>query len=672
VLRRIKMSIQKLFEPIKIGNVEIKNRLAMAPMANLGLITLDGCFTKRAVDYYVERAKGGTGLIITGAVKVENEIEKLKMPSFPCITTNPVHFIQSASELTERVHAYGAKIFIQITLGLGRSASPGFLDCQPVAPSAIPNYWDPAVTCRELTTEEVETMVKRFGEAALIAEKCGFDGIEIHAVHEGYLLDQFTLSMFNKRTDKYGGDLKGRLTLPSEIVKEIKANVGKNFPVILRYSVKSYIKGWCQGGLPQEDFKELGRDIEEGLEAAKILEQAGYDAFNADCGTYDSWYWAHPPMYFEYGCYLPYAEKLKQAVNIPVLSAGRMDLPGLGEKALQENKLDMVVIGRGLLADPNLPNKLMSGEVDRIRPCIACHDGCMGRIFIAKPLSCAVNPAAGRESEYVITPTCIKKNVLIVGGGLAGMEAARVAAIRGHKVTVFEKRDKLGGHIIEGSVPNFKLADRRLLKWYENELKELNIDVSLNTEITESYINDKNPDVVVIASGSTSRTLNLPGIDKSSVCTAEDLLSSKKNAGRKVVMIGGGLVGCETALWLAKQGKEVVIVEALPEMLNSGKPIPHMNRMMLLDLLKFNKVTEINNTSLLEITDKGVLLIDKDFKQSSLDADTVVIAVGYMPDNELYNKLKCKVTELYNIGDSREASNIMNAIWDAYEVAKNI
>ncbi|WP_291634065.1 FAD-dependent oxidoreductase [Clostridium sp.] len=666
------MSMQKLFEPIKIGNVEIKNRIAMAPMANLGLITPDGCFTKRAVDYYVERAKGGTGLLITGAVKVENEIEKLKMPSFPCITINPTHFIQTASELTERVHAYGAKIFIQITLGLGRSAAPGFLDGQPVAPSAIPNYWDPTVTCRELTTEEVETMVKKFGEAAIIAKESGFDGIEIHAVHEGYLLDQFTLSIFNKRTDKYGGDLKGRLTLPSEIVKEIKNTVGKDFPVMLRFSIKSYIKDWRQGGLPQEDFKELGRDVEEGLEVAKILQQAGYDAFNADCGTYDSWYWAHPPMYFDYGCYLPYAEKLKQVVSIPVISAGRMDLPGLGEKALQENKLDMVVIGRGLLADPYLPNKLMSGEENRIRPCLACHDGCMGRMFIAKPLSCAVNPATGREGEYFVTPACIKKNVLIVGGGLAGMEAARVAALRGHKVTIYEKRDKLGGHILEGSVPDFKLADKRLLKWYENELKELKIDVLLNTEITEDYINDKKTDVVVIASGSTSVTLNLPGMDRTNVCSAEDLLAGKKTAGPKIVMIGGGLIGCETALWLAKQGNEVTIVEALPELLSSGKPMPHMNRIMLLDLLKFNKVDAITNTSLLEVKEEGVLLIDKNFKQTSLDSDTVVIAIGYKPDNKLYNKLKCNVHELYNIGDSREASNIMNAIWDAYEVARNI
>ena len=570
------------------------------------------------------------------------------------------------------MHAYGAKIFIQITFGLGRSGAPAFLDGQPVAPSAIPNYWDPTVTCRALTTQEVETMVKRFGEAAVIAKESGFDGIEIHAVHEGYLLDQFTLSIFNRRTDKYGGDLKGRLTLPSEIVREIKNTVGEKFPVILRYSVKSYIKDWRQGGLPGEEFKELGRDVEEGMEAAKILEQAGYDAFDADCGTYDAWYWAHPPMYFDYGCYLPYSEKLKKEVKVPVLSAGRLDLPGIGEKALQDGKLDMVVIGRGLIADPYLPNKLMNGEEDRIRPCLACHDGCMGRMFIAKPLSCAVNPAAGREGTYGITPACVKKNVLVVGGGVAGMEAARVAALRGHQVSLYEKRDQLGGHVIEGSVHDFKLADRNLLKWYETELGKAGVQVSLNSELTERDILERKPDAVVVASGSTAVKLKVPGIEKSKVCFAEDLLSGKKQAEDPVVVIGGGLVGCETALWLAKQGREVKIVEALPEILKAGRPIPHMNRIMLIDLLKFHNVESITNHSLLEVTDEGVTVIGKDFGRTALKAGTVVIAVGYKPDRTLCHSLKGKVAELYNIGDSREAANIMNAIWDGYEVGRSI
>jgi 2-enoate reductase len=274
---------------------------------------------------------------------------------------------------------------------------------RPIAPSAIPNYWDPTVTCRELTTEEVESLVKKAGESAEIAAASGFDGVEIHAVHEGYLLDQFTIELFNRRKDKYGGNLEGRLNFPIEIVKEIKKRVGRSFPVSLRYSIKSYIKDWNQGGLPDEKFEERGRDIEEGLKVAKILEKAGYDAFDADGGSYDAWYWAHPPVYQKHGCYLPLTEKLKEVVSVPVLVAGRLDIPDLAKKVLNDGKAaDMIVIGRGLLADPYWPKKVLRGETKRIRPCIGCQDGCLGRIFIGRPLSCAVNPACGREDEYGI------------------------------------------------------------------------------------------------------------------------------------------------------------------------------------------------------------------------------------------------------------------------------
>ena len=258
----------KIFEPIKIRRLEIKNRIAMAPMGVGGLTTIEGAFSQRAIDYYIERAIGGTGLIITSLVWIENEIEKHRMPSIPCTSVNPAYFIQTASELTEGVHAYGARIFLQLTAGVGRVGRPAGLLSQPIAPSAIPNYWDPTITCREITVKEVERLVQAFGEAAKVAVAAGFDGVEIHAVHEGYLIDQFTIAMFNRRTDKYGGDLKGRLTLPVEIVKEIKEEAGADFPVQLRYSIKSFIKDWRQGGLPGEKFKEAGRDTEEGLKAS--------------------------------------------------------------------------------------------------------------------------------------------------------------------------------------------------------------------------------------------------------------------------------------------------------------------------------------------------------------------------------------------------------------------
>ena len=665
------MNKQKLFESIKIGNVEIKNRIAMAPMANIGLITPDGCFTKRAVDYYVERAKGGTGLIITGAVKVENEIEKLKMPSFPCITTNPTHFIQTASELTERVHAYGAKIFIQITLGLGRSGAPGFLDGQPVAPSAIPNYWDPTITCRELTTEEVETMVKRFGEAALIAKESGFDGIEIHAVHEGYLLDQFTLSIFNRRTDKYGGDLKGRLTFAIEIVQTIKKACGPDFPVILRFSIKSYIKALRQGGLPEEEFEELGRDVSEALQAAKILEEAGYDAFDADAGTYDSWYWAHPPMYFKKGLYLPLTEQLKKVVNVPVMVAGRMEDPDMAIKALEDGKLDAVGLGRQLLTDPEYPNKLKNDEVENIRPCLGCHDGCFARLLQGGRGSCAVNPECGRELFVGITPAIKSKNVVVVGGGPAGMEAARVSALRGYKVTLFEATNNLGGELVIGGVPSFKEDDRALIKWYEHQMKALSVDVKLNTKATKENIKTLNPDLVYIAEGSEPVKLNLPGIDSEKVVNAGDVLSGKKTVGEKCVIIGGGLVGCELALHLKSNNHNVTIVEAMQDILKSGAPMAPMNEWMLRDLLAFNKIELITNTCISKIIDAGAI-VTSNGEEKIISADNIIIAVGFKSKNTIFEELKYDYSKIFNLGDGKKVRNIRAAIWDAYEVARSM
>jgi len=662
----------KSFEPIKIGKLEIKNRIAMSPMAVIGLTTLGGAFSQRAVQYYIERARRGTGLIITGIVKVENEIEKWPIPSIPDLSSNPAHFIQTASELTEGVHAYGARIFIQLTAGFGRVGLPMDLLSKPVAPSAIPNYWDPTVTCREMATEEVERLVKAFGEAAKVAVLAGFDGIEIHAVHEGYLIDQFTIAMFNRRTDKYGGNLRGRLTLPIVIVNEIKSETGAGFPVQLRYSIKSFIKDWRQGGLPAEEFKEAGRDIEEGLEAAKILEAAGYDAFNADAGSYDALYWAHPPLYQEHGCYLPLTEMLKKVVTVPVIVAGRMEIPDLAAAAIAEGKADMVSLGRGLLADPYWPTKVLEGKIDRIRPCLACHDGCDERITLGRPLSCAVNPACGRERDYAVQPACELKSVMIIGGGVAGMEAARVAAIRGHSVSLYEKNYRLGGHLIESSVPAFKEDVVRLLKWYETELAELGVQIHLDKEATSELALKEKTNVVIVATGSRNIIPDIPGIDKGKVTTATNILLGKAEIEEPVVVIGGGLTGCETALWLAQQGKKVTIVETLDELMSAGIPVHHANRMMLLDLLKFHKVSVLKNTSLFEVTDDGVELVNKSFHKSALHADTIIIAVGLESDQKLFRSLADKIPHVYLIGDAKQPRNIMYAIWDAYEVARNV
>lgn len=666
------MDRSKLFAPITIGKVKVKNRIAMAPMGAFGLISDDGSYNQRAIDYYAERAKGGTGLLITSITKVENDIDSTVMPAFPCATTNPIKFIETSTELTERVHAYGAKIFLQLTAGFGRSGAPVLMAKQPVSASAIPNYWDPSVTCRALTTEEVETIVRKFGEAAGIARKAGYDGVEIHAVHEGYLLDQFTLAIFNRRTDKYGGNLRGRLTFPIEIVQTIKKACGQDFPVGLRYSVKSAIKDWRQGGLPGEKYEEKGRDLAEGLEAAKILEAAGYDELDADVGTYDAWYWSHPPIYQQHGLYLPYTEELKKAVHIPVIVAGKLDIPELAEKALEDGGADMIGIGRGLLADAEWSNKALAGRDADIRPCIGCHAGCLGRAFEGKILSCAVNPAAGRERLFALQPALKAGKILIAGGGIAGMEVARVATLRGHKVKLYEKTGALGGHVVPGSKPDFKLDDKRLLEWYIRQMKELNVDVRMNTEVTAQTVADEKPDAVVVATGSSDIVLKVPGIGRPGVVNATDVLNGDQKTGREVVVIGGGLVGCETALWLAQAGKDVTVVEMLDDILLSGSPVPHMNRIMLIDLLKQAKVKVIVKHSLLEVGDKNVTLIDRSFRRSELPCDTVITAVGYRPDTALFDELNGKVENLYVVGDANAAKNLLYAIWTANEVGQHI
>lgn len=664
-------SMNILFQPFQIRNLEIKNRIVMAPMGNVGMVTDDGAYIEDAIDYFVERAKGGAGLIITGLVKVENEIEKIHMPTLPCITLNPTSFIKTATIMVERIHAYGSKIFIQLTAGLGRVGKSVFVEGRPIAPSPIPSYWNPEIICRELTTGEVETIVKRFGEAAIIAKSVGFDGIEIHAVHEGYLLDQFAIASFNRRTDKYGGDLKRRLRFAIEIVETIKSINGENFPVCLRYTIKSYIKAQQQGGVPNEEFKELGRDLEEGLEVAKILERAGYDAFNADAGSYEASYWPHPPNYQDKGCYLPLTEKLKREVHVPIIVAGKLNDPEVAKKALSGNQADAIALGRGLLADPYWPKKTMTGEVERIRPCLGCHDGCFGRILMGKPLSCTVNPAVGREKWYGIHLATNVKKVIVIGGGIAGLEAARVSAIRGHKVKLFEKSDKIGGHLVAGSIPDFKKEVKALIEWYRRELDELHVKIITNKEVTPQLVEKERPEIVFVATGSSPKIPNIFRMDHKNVATAEDILLGRIRAGDSIVIIGGGQVGCETALWLAKQSKKVLIVETLNDLMGAGMTVPHPNRIMLIDLLKFHQVDIYTNTSCVDLTENGVLVNTKEGRRI-ISADTIVLAIGYKPERELYRSIMVHHPDLYLIGDANEVRNIMYAIWDAYEVARNV
>ena len=666
------MKYKELFEQVNIGKVELKNRFAMAPMGPLGLADAEGGFNQRGIDYYTERAKGGTGLIITGVTFSDCKVEMQSMPNCPNSTYNPVHFVRTSREMTERIHAYGSKVFLQMSGGFGRVTIPTNLgEFPPVAPSAIPHRWLDK-TCRPLTVDEIHSIVESFGKGAFNAKRAGFDGVEIHAVHEGYLIDQFAISFFNHRTDEYGGSLENRLRFAREVVEEIKKTCGDDFPMILRFSPKSMIKDWREGALPGEKFEEKGRDMQEGLEAAKLLVSYGYDALDVDVGSYDSWWWSHPPMYQEKGLYRQYAKAVKEVVDVPVLCAGRMDDPDMAADAVKNGTCDIVSLGRPLLADPDYVNKLRAGKLEDIRPCIGCQEGCMGRVQRYSMINCAVNPQCARERAFALNPVVKKKKVVIVGGGIAGCEAARVLALRGHEPVIYEASPRLGGSLYAAGVPSFKEDDRALIAWYTHTLKELNVEIHFNTPVDAEELHKLSYDALIISVGAKEKRFSLG--DDSHVLTAKEALGADgKNVGEKVAVIGGGMVGCELALWLTKDlGKKVTLIESLSKILAVNAPICSANSEMLERLVPFYGTDIRCNTTAVKATDGGLVIKNINTNaEETVSADTIILAVGFKADMSLYEAMQ-DVPEIYAIGDCRQFHNVHSAVWDAYEVANHI
>ena len=677
-----------LFTPWKIRDVEIKNRVVLCPMGGTSLFGWmePHHFDKDAADFFLERARNEVGLIIPGIAPLRNLIGGQWLYKADGA-------FKKLKPYMEEIHKTGARLFVQLTAGFGRSFALSDMLALPIknkfigalmkpfvdpsyisaSPSELPSRWTEDVTCRALTEKEIKDIIRAY---ALTAKKCkeaGVDGVEVHAVHEGYLLDQFTLKYTNKRTDDYGGSFENRYRFAVEVVRAIKAECGEDYPVSLRYSVVSKTKDFCVGALPGEEYEEIGRDMEESERAAKYLQDAGYDMFNADNGTYDAWYWAHPPAYMPENCNLDDVAHIKKFVDIPVVCAGRMNAV-TAAKAIEEGKIDGMGVARQFLTDGAWVRKLKDGNEEDIQPCICCHNGCF-TMSKAKgtgntaPLTdaghmarCALNPLTMQNHRFDIVPARKKKKVAVIGGGVGGMEVARVATLRGHSVTIYEKTDRLGGVFIPAAAPSFKEKDRELIEWYRRQIEKLGIEVRFSTEITD--ISALDADEIVVATGAKPRRLNIPGAE--TAVEAIEYLNGTKPVGDDVVIIGGGLTGCEIAYDLYLKGKRPVIVEAMNDLITTPG-ICLANSSYLRDFFNWKKVPVYLESRVEKIGDGKVTVVMKDGSRKEPKADTVIMSVGYTPA-----PLVRRGRHIHIVGDAEKVGNLRTVVWRAWEIAEKI
>ena len=651
-----------LGKPLQIGKLTVKNRFCMAPIGGGQHHLPGGGLKDETIQYLVERAKGGFGLIVTGAIAADCTVDPYTGIG-PAILQNPDAFKMTASELNERAGAYDTKIFAQITMGLGRNY-PNL-----PAPSSVHVYRHPGEVSPKLTRDQIKSKIESMVKAAKIAKDSGFAGIEVHSIHWGYLLDQFALSMMNHRTDEYGGSLENRLRAAREILEGIKQECGGDYPVSMRLGLKTFVKDFEKATLTGEE--EAGRTIEEGVEIAKLLESYGYDCLNVDTGIYDSFYYACPPMYMPKGYAVELAAKAKAAVSIPILLGGRMNDPDIGEAAIRDEKIDAVVLGRPALADPEYPNKVLTGHTEKIRPCIACNQGCITRLQRGKQPTCAVNPTAMREIRFALKPCVRPKKVVIAGGGAAGMEAARTAALRGHQVTLIEKNAKLGGCMIQAGSHSFKKEVADLNRWYQQELKGLSVDIHTGTEATPDMVKSLEADVVILSTGYVPVMPKVPGIENPMAIECMDAYAHPEKIGQNVVVVGGGLVGCEMALGYAMEGKQVTAVEALDTLMTAGEEAPPIpNGQMIPDLFDHCGVKVLTRHKLTAVGDGTVTLASEEGEKTIL-ADTAVIAVGFRPAPSMAAELMDSGAVVYEI-TGQNIGTILRAIWSGYELGNNI
>jgi len=646
---------EKLFEPGKIGSMRLKNRIVMMPMGNGFMENPDGGFSRRVRDYFEARAKGGTGLIMTGSTLMTRVTESEPRKAISTLFLDNT-YVGGASETCDAVHRHGAKICIQLTAGDGRLWTWG---PTPVSSSdGLPSVFDPNVKSRAATTKEVEKIIEDWGIVAGLVKEAGFDSIEIRA-YGGYFTDQFMTALWNRRTDRFGGDLTGRMRYPMEIIKAIRKSCGDDYPIIFKFTPDHGIKG--------------GRQIGEGIEIARMVQDAGVDALHIDYGAWENHYNVIPPVHQPFANQIWLAEKIRNVVNIPVIAHGKLgNKPEIAEEVLRDGKTDYVGLGRSLLTDPEWANKVREGRLADIKPCIGCQKGCLGRIFVGKYVSCAVNPQTGMEREFRLAPAERRKSVLVVGGGPGGAEAARVAALRGHDVTLCEKNAALGGQLRAAS-HGVKEQLHILMDYYVVQLAKAGVKVELGRELDVKEILNRRPDVVIVATGAKPILLVPDGGGRpGNVYTVEDILldQGKIDLGGKVVVVGGGEMGCEIALHLAEKnpGKSVTLVEQFGDLASGAF---HSTRLLLKKRVADAGITVLFNTKLVEVR-KGTITVDVEGGRKTVDADTVVFSIGYRSNDDLSGTLTGTIPEVYAVGDCNMPRQVLSAVWEGFHAARAI
>lgn len=632
----------------KIGKMGLKNRIVMSPMGTFSE-NHDGSVSSNQLEYFRARARGGVGMVITEVQYVTNKTD----PWINYITTADTdEQMKGWATLVEAIHAEGAKCCIQLGCGLGRNAFP-FTDDQMVSASEVPSFYFPDQLCRAFTIEEIHDMVGCFTRAAARAVVAEADAVEIHA-HAGYILDQFITPIWNKRTDEYGGSFENRMRIVKEIYEGIRSQVGPDMPILMR--IAAY-----------HDF-DGGRTLEESIEVINYMKDLGVDAFDIDLGAYEDKQWVCPSIYQGDSSMADAAQKIKDACGVIVLNSGT-HTPASADASIAEGKIDFAMFGRALIADPDMPNKILEGKEDDVRPCLFCNQICVGRLYQNRAISCAINPQAVHEKEYPLVKTDNPKKIAVVGGGPGGLEAARVATVQGHDVTLFDKADKLGGQLIAASAPSFKTHLREFLAYEIRQIEKAGVKVVLNKEITPDSPELAEFDRIIIGLGAVPSIPPIPGIDGGNVIEVTQAhLTPEAIKGDNIVVAGGGVSGCECALELAYEGKNVTIVE----MLDALCPTALIdNRNPLLFRLRDNNVVQKTSCKIKEITPSGVV-IDGPDGEETIPADTVISAFGMKPQNEFVDAICEKYPTTSVIGDCISVGQVGEAVRGGFFAAWSI